>query len=93
MTTNDHSIDFFVCECGSLSHQCVLSSFDGESELYICIRIKSGNLWDRIKEALKLIFSPDDNRCEYGDIILRPEKVKALKDALTAHLERVKDLP
>lgn len=78
--------ELFICECGSVEHQFVVSSdTDHEwDEIYISVRLNHwGNFFQRAVRAVKYLFKG----CEagYGEVILDEAKTQELIRVLKAY--------
>ena len=79
--------DLFVCMCGSVEHQFVVSQFedDDDEEVYVSVRLNAyGNVFQRLWRALKYVFNIDD--AEYDEVILDKENQQKLVKCLTSGL-------
>ena len=77
--------DLFVCMCGSVEHQFVVSQFedDDDEEVYVSVRLNAyGNVFQRLWRALKYVFNTDD--AEYSEVILDKENQQKLVKCLTS---------
>lgn len=84
----------FVCQCGDVSHQMVVS-FDSDpllnDNLWFQIHLSDGGLLNRIKYALMYIVG---KKSRYGDgafaeVLFNKSKTKQLIDTLTKHYEEM----
>jgi hypothetical protein len=74
--------DLFVCDCGSIEHQLVVSRLDDDPEVYIHIHLASRSFWRRLAQAARHVAG---YRCRYGnfdEIVLMPESAERLAKAL-----------
>ena len=56
----------FVCECGSIEHQVILTHNKKDNELYLSIHLTNyRNIFKRIIVAIKYIFC---YKCKYGNL-------------------------
>ena len=73
--------DLFVCKCGSVEHQFVVSQFDDEEEVYVSVRLNvCGNVFQRLWRALKYVLNIDN--AEYDEVILDKENQQKLMECL-----------
>ena len=74
--------DLFVCECGDVCHQFVISHFKDDDEIFVAVKLTRGRFFERIWHAFKYIFGLP---CKYGDfeeVILGDEEIKRLAGIL-----------
>lgn len=57
--------EFFVCQCGDISHQFILTKYETrfEKELYIEIHLSDIGFWNRLKYAFWYVLG---KRSKYG---------------------------
>jgi len=55
--------ELFVCHCGDISHQFIVSTFDDEEEIYIEMHLSDVGFWNRLKYAFWYIIG---RRSKYG---------------------------
>jgi hypothetical protein len=73
--------DLFVCECGNVEHQFVVSQFNDEGDIYVSVRLNAyGNVFERLWRALKYVFNIDN--AEYDEVILNKENQQKLVECL-----------
>ena len=72
----------FVCECGDVAHQFVVSHWSDDEEVFVAVKLYRGNILERIGKAFRYVFGMP---CKYGDfdeVILNKEKALQLADLL-----------
>ena len=77
----------FVCDCGDMAHQFVVSWYPEDDDwndlLYITIHLsQSSGFWRRLWDGLKYIFG---HKCRFGafdEVLLNVEDAKRLRDIL-----------
>ena len=70
--------ELFVCDCGDLEHQFVISSY-GDNEIYLSILLDNMTFWSR----LKYLFGFKSKYGAFGEIILNNTERKRLISVLT----------
>jgi|TARA_Y100000310_G_C20646300_1_gene796790 hypothetical protein len=71
----------FVCNCGSLEHQFVVTQLDDEEEIYIDVRLSTyGNVFKRLLRAIKYVFNVGVG--DYNEVILDKEQQQKLMECL-----------
>ena len=71
----------FVCECGDVAHQFVISHWPDEEEVFVSVKLYRGNIFERIRNAFRYVFGMP---CKYGDfdeVILNKEKAVSIDTA------------
>ena len=84
--------ELFVCDCGDLEHQFVVSWYpedeDWNDELYLNILLSQNyGFWKRLWIALKYLFG---HRCCFGAfdaILINTYRAKRLRDILESFIE------
>lgn len=80
--------ELFVCDCGDIEHQLVISQFEDEPEIYVSVHlVKPFSFWDKLKTAWNYVFGKP---CIYGhfdEVILDEEKQQRLLNILKTKLE------
>lgn len=84
--------ELFICECGDLSHQFVVSWYpddpDWNDELYLNIHLnQTYSFWKRFWIAVKYLFG---HKCRFGvfdEILVSPHRAKQLKSVLESFIE------
>lgn len=86
--------ELFVCSCGSVEHQFIITSFDDEDydDLYVEVHLSDVGFWNRLKYAFKYILG---KRYKYGsgafsEILLNKEITARLIEVLQNHHRRMK---
>jgi hypothetical protein len=75
----------FVCKCGDVSHQFVLTEFDDELDhVYIQIHLSDVGWFNRIQYAIKYILGKKSrfNSGAFGEIILGKDEISKLVEIL-----------
>lgn len=70
--------ELFVCDCGDLEHQFVISKFPDENEIYISVHLSNLTFWKRLIIAVKYIFGKKSIYGSFEEIILNQEEKKRL---------------
>ena len=71
----------FVCNCGTLEHQFVVTKLDGEEEIFIDVRLNTyGNVFQRLFRAIKYVFNVGE--AEYVDVMLDNEQQQKLIECI-----------
>jgi len=87
MTGRGLKQQLFVCDCGDVSHQFIVSWYkdnvDWNDELYIQVHLnQSMGFWKRLWHGIKYIFG---FKCRFGsfdEVLLKPKEVERLQKAL-----------
>ena len=74
--------ELFVCTCDDIRHSMVIHYYDDPEwpDVYLTVHLNYGNLWERIVNAFKYVFSR--NKSVFGDfdeIILKPSDADRLQ--------------
>lgn len=83
--------DLFICVCGDIEHQFVVSSDteENEKELYFSIHLSQyHNFFQRFWIAIKYIFGKNSIYGNWDVIILDEEKMIKLKDIIEVELNK-----
>jgi|688.fasta_scaffold483423_2 hypothetical protein len=82
---NDHPNHLFVCDCGDLTHQFVISYFndffgdDLDDEFtYIHVHLTPHTFWKRLKIGIAYIFGKRSQFGAFEEIILNSEECQRL---------------
>ena len=80
----------FVCLCGSIDHQLVISSFDDEldNNLYFYVHLNKNTFLNRVKYAIKYIFGHQSDYGAFDEILLGREKQIQLVKNINSNLEK-----
>lgn len=79
----EYSKHLFVCDCGDLEHQFVVSYFDDDLDFtYVHVYLKKMPLWSRLKAGLAYIFGKQSRYGAFGEVLLTPEQCVQLADVL-----------
>ena len=74
----EHTI--FICDCGNLHHQFIVSKDEEYKETYISVQLNNRmNFFTKIKQCWKILWN---NHFEYETILLNEEQVEKLKSLL-----------
>ena len=74
--------DLLICQCSSVEHQVVVTTFDNESEVYLSVHLTKHSFWKRVREGIKYIFG---YQCTYGafeEVILDSEHIPQIENIL-----------
>lgn len=74
--------ELFVCACGDVEHQFVVSKFDDEPEFYVSVHLKSGGFFERLRAGLRYIFGKKSIYGDFDEIILTPDGIERLRKTL-----------
>ena len=80
--------NLFVCDCGDVSHQFVITSFDDEGDMVIEVHLQRGSFWERLKNGLRYIFGKPSIYGDFDEVILNPVDQIRLRDIL---IEKISD--
>lgn len=75
-----------LCECLSPHHRIMFIYWPDEDEVYVTVNLHTGNLWHRIKTAIKYIFGKTSPYGEFDEIILRKSDYEKVFD-IAKHLK------
>jgi hypothetical protein len=81
----------FVCKCGDIDHQFVISEYDDDPEnIYIQIHLSDVGIINRIKYAIKYILGKKSrfSSGSFGEIILGPKETSKLVGILLKDKEK-----
>jgi hypothetical protein len=83
--------ELFVCDCGDISHQLVITCFDDENDFgEVCIDIHLTNVgfWRRLKYAFFYVLGRKSkyNDGAFGEVLLNRKKASELINVLQSHL-------
>lgn len=82
--------DLFICDCGTIEHQIIISHDDEDVYLHVHI-IPESNILKRIKNAFNYIFNRRRIWGDFDCIILKPEdadKFQKIADKLKLFRDR-----
>jgi hypothetical protein len=85
----------FVCECGDVDHQFIIS-FDQEEgfndTIFFQIHLGSVGFWNRLKYSIRYLLGKKSryNGGSFSEVLLDKKQTKELIDILNKHLERMK---
>ena len=87
-----HPRHLFVCDCGDVEHQFVVSYFDDFEDdfTYVHIHLTSMPLWDRIKTAVAYVMGKRSRFGDFGEILLTEEQCAQLAALLEQRSRGVK---
>ena len=71
--------ELFVCACGDVEHQFVISKFEDEPEFFVEVHLSDSRFFRRLLIGLKYIFGKKSKYGAFEEIILNPEDVERLK--------------
>lgn len=74
--------DLLICQCASLEHQAIVTTFDDEPKVYISIHMAKHSFLKRLWHGIKYILG---YKCIYGDfeeIILHKEHITQVENIL-----------
>ena len=83
--------ELFICSCGNVEHQIILSYFDDEpeGEVYCTIHLKpERSILKRIKNAIRYIFGHRSIYGDFDELIFKSEdadKLQKVVDFLKQH--------
>lgn len=81
----------FICECGDISHQFVLSYYPDDKdwdEAYIEIFLTDNcGFWKRLWYGIKYIFGYKSRFGAFDEILLSHDTAKELKESLNEYIE------
>lgn len=88
--------DLFVCLCGDINHQLVVTTIEEEDgnidAIYFEIHLSDVGLWNRIRYAFSYILGKKSkyNSGAFGEILLDKEKTQKLINVLQNNLRKMK---
>lgn len=85
--------NLFVCDCGDLSHQFVVSWYPDEQnvsdEMFITVHLaQSLNFWQRFWAMLKYVFGYRSSFGDFDEVVLNKYRAKKLVDLLNRFLAK-----
>jgi hypothetical protein len=84
--------ELFVCDCGDVSHQFIVTRFYDEYDyLYIEIHLSDVGFWRRLKYAFHYIFGQRSRFGDgaFGEVLLNKESTARLIEVLQENYERM----
>ena len=75
----------FVCDCGDIEHQFVVSCFDPPEDdefVYIHIHLTPMNFWRRLKTAVQYALGRQSRFGAFGEILLTQQQCLQLSELL-----------
>jgi hypothetical protein len=75
--------DLFVCVCGDLSHQLIVSKDKEESEVIVTIHLTSLPFLERVKVAFKYLLGNQSKYGAFEEVILSQVETNKLVEKLT----------
>ena len=67
--------ELFVCTCGDVDHQMIISMFDDEPELYVTMHLVRAGFFRRLWTGIKYIFGKKSIYGDFDEIILAPTDI------------------
>lgn len=83
----DMERELFVCACGDVQHQLVVSYFDDEPELYISTHLRKHGFLARLWIAIQYIFGKQSVFGAFEETVLEEKDVVRLNELLTQRIE------
>jgi len=86
--------ELFVCSCGSVDHQFIITSFDDDedyNDLYVEVHLSDVGFWNRLKYAFNYILGKRSsyNSGAFSEILLNKEITARLIEVLQNHYRRM----
>lgn len=88
--------ELFVCDCGDISHQFVISQFYDEYDyidnLYVQVHLSDVGLWNRLKYAFHYVLGKRSRygNGSFGEVLLNKENTARLIEILQENYKRMK---
>lgn len=79
--------ELFVCSCGDLEHQMVVSYFDDEPELYVSTHLCKYGFLTRLWIAIRYVFGKQSIYGAFEETVLEEKDVIRLNELLTQRIE------
>lgn len=73
-----------ICSCNSTEHQMILSSIEGEKEVYVHIHLNHLSFWKRLILGVKYIFGYTSKYGHWEEMILDTSHINQLKKVIKA---------
>ena len=83
----DMERELFVCTCGDVQHQLVISYFDDEPELFVSIHLCKHGFLSRLLIGLQYIFGRQSIYGAFEETVLEEKDVISLNELLTQRIE------
>ena len=83
----DMEHELFVCSCGDLEHQMVVSYFDDEPELYVSTHLRKYGLLRRLWIAIQYVFGKQSIYGAFEECVLEEKDVVRLNELLAQRIE------
>ena len=74
--------ELFVCACGDVEHQFVISKFEDEPQFYIEMHLSDASFFRRLMIGLEYIFGKKSKYGAFEEIILHPEDIERLRKVI-----------
>lgn len=75
--------DLFVCKCGDVSHQLILSTLDTKEDekriVYAAFHLDNYGFWNRLKNAAKYVLGIKRKDGDFDNLLLKAEDMDRLK--------------
>lgn len=75
--------DLFVCKCGDVSHQLILSTLDTEDDekriVYAAFHLDNYGFWNRVNNAVKYVLGIKHKDGDFDSLLLKVEDMDRLK--------------
>lgn len=75
--------ELFVCKCGDVSHQLVLSTLETEKDeervVYASFHLDNYGFWNRVKDATKYLLGINRKDGDFDDLLFKREDMGKLK--------------
>ena len=79
--------ELFVCACGDIQHQFVISYFDDEKNLYLSVCLYRQSFFRRLWTGIQYIFGKQSKYGAFDEIILNEEDSERLRNLLSERLD------
>jgi hypothetical protein len=81
--------EIFICDCGDVEHQFIISCDSQDKEIYISIHLTTFmSFFERIITAIKYIFGKKSKYGAFDIVILNENQIIELRDSLN---QKIKD--
>lgn len=79
--------ELFVCRCGSIHHQFILSYDDVDEILYVTVHLNSLSFWQRLVHGICYIFGRKSIYGDFEEVLLDKIQIEELSNKLNIVLE------
>lgn len=75
--------ELFVCQCEDVSHQMILSTLEGEKDIYGTFHLDNYGLWNRVKSAFGYILDVNRRDGDFAPLLFKLGDTNRLQDIIS----------